>query len=162
MNQVENLIFKLANEVLEATNQISARFEEGVSVLLGEIGPRATVDGHDGMFSDDQQNTAGNMEEMELDVDGMDEEEIESFLQHQMMHNSPLEGIADSVISDIVSRQVSFPSRQFAKVADVLNVLFSFRWDLLHRLNIFMHFAVPLRGPNLLYSPCLHFNFSCS
>ena len=95
----ESLFNRLSNELLEASNQIQSRFEEGLSALLGEESSSGGTGGSkNGYFP-------GEFDD--LDLDGMDEDEVKRVLEQEMMDNSPLEGIADSVIADIVSRQVS-------------------------------------------------------
>lgn len=95
----EGLLDRLANEVLEASEQIVTRFEEGISVLTtGELPQQVASDdaaGHEMPNLDD------------MDIDDLSEEEVQRLLEEQLMDNSPLEGIASSVIGDIVSKQVS-------------------------------------------------------
>ena len=89
--------------------------------------------------------------------DGMDDEEIERMIQQHMMDHSPLEGIADSVIGDIVSRQVSLTVFRCTELSVCCMVLFiqqvfcptpylKFRWAQVHHLNISMPSAAPSLG----------------
>lgn len=93
----------------------------------------------------------------DLDLDGMDDEEIERMIQQHMMDHSPLEGIADSVIGDIVSRQVSLTVFRCTELSVCCMVLFiqqvfcptpylKFRWAQVHHLNISMPSAAPSLG----------------
>jgi hypothetical protein len=105
----ESFFNRLSNELLEATNHISTRFEEGLSALLGEESPGATEGTQNGIFRNE--GNGKPLEDFEdLDLDDVDDEEIERIIQQQMMERSPLEGMADNVIADIVSRQVSTTS----------------------------------------------------
>ena len=98
----EGLLDRLANEVLEASEQIVTRFEEGISVLTtGELPQQTASDGAAG-------HEMPNLDDM--DIDDLSEEEVQILLEEQLMDNSPLEGIASSVIGDIVSKQVSVVS----------------------------------------------------
>jgi hypothetical protein len=98
----ETFFKKIAKDVLEATEHISTRLEEGVSALLtGELPKAATQ----------QQQHAESQQEFDPadfdgDFEGMDEEEIRRMIQDEMTMGSPLNGIADSVIGDIMQGQV--------------------------------------------------------
>ena len=83
--ETESYWTKLANDVLEATEQIAIRMEEGINALMSG----------DAAKSDDQ---AKEPEQHNDEV--LDDEEFDD------MDGSPLEGIADSVIGDIMSNQV--------------------------------------------------------
>jgi hypothetical protein len=81
----ESTLAKLANHVLESVELVAARAEEGLALLMAGSkvdGDQAGFD--DGPFDNDDVT-------MEMDED---------------MIGSPLEGIADSVLSDIMSKQV--------------------------------------------------------
>jgi hypothetical protein len=82
----ESTFEKLANHVLESVEQVAARAEEGLALLMsGNLdGGDTAAGGNDGPFDNDDVT-------MEMDED---------------MIGSPLEGIADSVLSDIMSKQV--------------------------------------------------------
>lgn len=82
--EAEGVFAKLANQVLEAAEQIVARVDEGVSVLMhGELPTAARGNIMDPGASD-------------FDIDYIDED----------MAGSPLEGIAESVLGDIMGGQV--------------------------------------------------------
>lgn len=104
----EKFFNRIASDVLEATEHLSNRLEEGVfsALLTGELPKAATQ----------QQEHAGSQQEFDPedfgDFDGMDEEEIRRMLEDQMMMGSPLEGIADSVMGDIMQGQVRQPDFQ--------------------------------------------------
>lgn len=100
---MSGLFERISNEVLEATEMIAARWEEGVSILLGE-----DTTGQDGASSDGGTPGAGSGQQVDLedlDLDDLSDEEIQQLLHEHMDQSSPLEGIADSVMSDIMSRQ---------------------------------------------------------
>jgi hypothetical protein len=80
---------KIVNEVLEATERVAARMEEGVSVLLSRKLSGATNE-ETNMGGEDPILTRG-----------------EDLLMDEDMAGSPLEGIADSVLGDIMAGQVS-------------------------------------------------------
>jgi hypothetical protein len=81
---------KIVNEILQATEHVAARMEEGVSVLLTGKLPGATNEGT---------NMGGEPIVPSKEDDLLMDEDIVG---------SPLEGIADSVLGDIISGQVSF------------------------------------------------------
>lgn len=100
---------RLSNELLEATNQIATRFDEGLSALLGDESSGATKGASSANFENGAKGRS--LDDFEdVDLDGIDDEEIQRLIQEQMMDHSPLQGIADSVIGDIVSGQVRIPS----------------------------------------------------
>lgn len=103
---MEQFFNNLSDELLEASNHVATRFEEGLSVLLNGRLPEDTGGEQDGAPSPSgHQYSQKDLEEM--DIDHLSDEEIDEILKQQSMEFSPLEGIADSVIGDIVSRQVS-------------------------------------------------------
>mmetsp|Transcript_50139 Transcript_50139/g.76243 ORF Transcript_50139/g.76243 Transcript_50139/m.76243 type:complete len:246 (-) Transcript_50139:194-931(-) len=91
----ETFFGKLANDVLEATEHIATRMEEGISVLTTGDLPNAGERGNAQLTNLD-----------EFDLDSLSEEEIQRLLSQEIMENSPLSGIADSVIGDIVAGQI--------------------------------------------------------
>lgn len=98
-----NFFTKVANDVLQASEDIVNRMEEGISVLMtGEI-PKQQNDA--GKPPQESSSIPFDYEE-DIDIDNLSEEEIQRILTEEMMENSPLEGIADSVIGDIVAGQV--------------------------------------------------------
>ena len=88
----ESIFERVTNEILEASENIATRFEEGLSVLmtgsivdkLNEGAPKSPPTGNEAI----------------PDVDG------EEFMMDDDMGN-PLPGIADSVLGDILKDQVS-------------------------------------------------------
>lgn len=107
---------KVANEILQASEHLTTRFEEGLSALWTPPPP-----GEDSGASQQhhQQQHAFDDEDLTQDqefLESLSEEELQELLQAQedmMNMNSPLEGIADSVIGDIMkgSAQVSLTIR---------------------------------------------------
>lgn len=102
----EGIFNRLANEVLEASEQIVNRFEEGYNVLTtGELKP------DQGSQPPPAGATMGSIPNMDdADLDSLSEEDLQRLLEEHLMDSSPLEGIADSVLGDIVSRQVRVPN----------------------------------------------------
>ena len=88
----EGVFGKIASHVLEATEQIANRVDEGISVLWkGEL-PKAA--------SNVQTDPTGDNFEEEVFID-------------EDMAGSPLEGIADSVLGDIMGAQVGICGTSF-------------------------------------------------
>lgn len=81
---------KIVNEILQATEHVAARMEEGVSVLLSGKLPGATN------------------EETDMGGEPIVPSEEDDLLMDEDIVGSPLEGIADSVLGDIMAGQVSF------------------------------------------------------
>jgi hypothetical protein len=102
----ESFFNKIAKDVLEATEHISNRLEEGVTAMLTGDLPKAAT-------QQQQQHAEGQYEfdpaDYGDDFNGMDEEEIRRMIQDEVMTGSPLNGIADSVIGDIMQGQVRQP-----------------------------------------------------
>lgn len=89
----ESYFTKVANEVLDASEKLAYRLEEGLNLFLGGEVDGASSSGsaskpHQGAASDNE------FEGWEDDMDGMDA-------------GSPLDGIAQSVMGDIMAGQVS-------------------------------------------------------
>jgi hypothetical protein len=101
----EKFFNKIADDVLKATENIQARFEEGWSVLSTGALPDSAKAG----------SSASSSPEIEFDLDdfdveGLSEEELQELMaehQQQMMENSPLKGIAENVMGNIMSQNVS-------------------------------------------------------
>ena len=100
----ERFFEKVAENVLQASEQIVNRMEEGFSVLTTGDLPKGSQQ-EDTMDSSNEQE----FDLDDIDIDNLSEEEIQRIMAEEMMQNSPLDGIADSVIGDIVAGQV----RQF-------------------------------------------------
>ncbi len=77
---------RLANHILESAEQIATRFEEGLSIVMT------------GKLSGEEPEQPTNKE--------FDHDEVLMEMDEDIM-GSPLEGIADGVLSDIISKQVS-------------------------------------------------------
>lgn len=84
------LFGKIANEILEATERVAARIEEGISVLSSGKLPGATNE--ESPMDSDSDTIMAQDEGLHMD---------------DFMDGSPLEGIADSVIGDLMGGQVS-------------------------------------------------------
>ena len=98
----EGFFGKLANDVFEATEQIATRMEEGLSVLMtGKLPDEASENQESAQAMPD---LSGSL--TEEDLQNLSEEEIQMLIKQEMMENSPLEGIAVSVIGDIMKNQV--------------------------------------------------------
>ena len=91
---------KLTNEVLRASEQVTNTLEDGISLLLkGELSQQSSSN------NDNNDKARGgpfggndNMENPMIDDELFDDEDP--------MMGSPLEGIANSVLGDIMSKQV--------------------------------------------------------
>ena len=97
----ESAFSRVANEVLQAVDHLSTRMEEGLSVLLT------------GNLPEEEEASTGNQEipKDDLEFDGdISDEDLDQLLNEGMMNDSPLGGIADSVISDIMANQGAGPS----------------------------------------------------
>jgi hypothetical protein len=86
------LFGKIANEILEATERVAARIEEGISVLSSGKLPGATNEESPMDSQSDSDTIMAQDEGLHMD---------------DFMDGSPLEGIADSVIGDLMGGQVS-------------------------------------------------------
>lgn len=87
----EKFFTKVANDVLEASEKLSARLEDGLSAIFAGKLPEA-VPGDS--FADPGPDI------------GMDPSEEFLMEEDQLLGGSPLQGIAEGVIGDIMSRQV--------------------------------------------------------
>lgn len=85
--QAEGVFARIANEVLEAAEHIVTRVDEGVAAIMHGSLP------HDGASSHNIDSDPA----ADADYDPLMDEDMEG---------SPLEGIADSVLSDIMGGQV--------------------------------------------------------
>jgi len=101
----EKFFNKIADDVLHATEQIQARMEEGWSVLLtGEL-PETAKD--PSSSSPSPAETAEFPQDFDdLDLENLSEEELQRLMEEDMMQNSPLKGIADEVMGNIMMGQV--------------------------------------------------------
>ena len=84
----ESYFAKLANEILDASEKLTTRFEEGLNILLGELDSSKS-----GSSGDTVPPPTDNEFEGWEDAEGMDDA-------------SPLAGIAESVMGDIMASQV--------------------------------------------------------
>lgn len=87
------------NKLADEMEDIASRFEEGFGILMNGGGADASGDGSDST------NDFEIKDEMPADLESLSQEEIQKLIQEEMMMNSPLNGIADNVLSDIMSRQ---------------------------------------------------------
>lgn len=85
-SHVESYFAKISNSILEAAEQIVARFDEGLAVITSGKIP-------------DNANLPPNLQN---DVLGSDDVTME--MEEEML-GSPLEGMADSVLKDILKGQ---------------------------------------------------------
>lgn len=84
----EGTLERLVNHILESAEQIATRFEEGLSVVMtGKLPGEAS----------EQSSTKDSFRDTDDILMDIDED----------MMGSPLEGIADGVLGDIMSKQVS-------------------------------------------------------
>lgn len=134
---------KLSNEVLEATERISARLEEGLSVLL------------DGELPKEDSAAPVDHEALHSEEDAFE---------------SPLPGIADGVLDDIMSSQVRSPARCSIRTVtrywngkstfQLTFYSFSFQRNVRlarkHQRNTCMLFSRPSHGQNPLFCLSWH------
>ena len=108
----ESYFAKLANDILDASEKLTVRLEEGLSVLWKEMEGSSPSSASRGGGSTQQQDTAS-------------ENEFEGWDEAEMGDPSPLQGIAESVMGDIMASQVSSAmSRRHRE-----NVLWAFNCD---------------------------------
>jgi hypothetical protein len=101
----ENFFTRTANQVLQASEDMANRMEEGISVLMtGDLPKGAEQNGIP--ESSSSSNEAPEFDFDDLDLENLSEEELQRIISEEMMQHSPLEGIADSVIGDIFAGQV--------------------------------------------------------
>ncbi|KAG7363037.1 transmembrane protein [Nitzschia inconspicua] len=104
----EQFFNRIAEDVLKATEQIQSRFEEGWSVLsTGEL-PKASQKPNEFADSTAEQLHQQAIDYDDLDLEGLSEEEIRELLdtQEDLMQHSPLKGIADGVMGNIMAGNV--------------------------------------------------------
>jgi hypothetical protein len=96
----ESYFAKVANDVLEATEQIATRMEEGLTAIMKGETPKQE-DHYDQPI-----------------LDGMDGEDGEDWLtiEEELRRSSPLEGIAESVMGNIMAGQVRMRYLQFCSL----------------------------------------------
>lgn len=109
MAAAERFFTKVANDVLEASEKISTRLEEGLSALMaGGAGEGA------GGGTGADTGTAGGGNGREEDFEILDDaEDIGMMDGAEMKHGSPLEGIAESVMGDIMKNQAVGPQTPY-------------------------------------------------
>jgi hypothetical protein len=149
----ESFFGKLANDVFEATEQIAARLEEGLNVLMTGDLPGL----------EKQESRQEISEPTEEDLENLSEEEVQDLLRQEMMMNSPLEGIADGVLGDIMKNQVRATLKRNVAGIFASYLIFTFRRnrDQVHRplWNIFKPLRAPLHGRKLSFSAWSLFKF---
>ena len=106
----ESYFARVANEILQSAEQIVTRFEEGISVITtGNLPPK------DGQQQQQQQRDGGDAGSTDesFDVFDNDDEDDHDFDVNSGF-SSPLEGMAEHVLGDIMSSQVGFFREVFA------------------------------------------------
>ena len=93
----ESYFTKLTNEILDASEKLTDRFEEGFNILWGELSQDGSSSGSGA--STPQAETTND----EFEGWGDDSQEHEAEV---MDESSPLAGIAESVMGDIMAAQV--------------------------------------------------------
>ena len=83
---------RIVNHILESADQLAARLEDGVSVLMT------------GKLPESEQSSTSNPNQHQQGHHDVDDVLME--IDEDMM-GSPLESMADGVLSDIMSRQVN-------------------------------------------------------
>lgn len=96
----ERFFGKIASDV----EKIATRMEEGISVLTtGELPKQQQQEQQQG---GGDEGFGGSEDLADLpDLEGMSEQEIQKLMETEMMQNSPLAGIAESVVGDIIAGQ---------------------------------------------------------
>lgn len=99
---------KVAQDVLLVTEQIQTVMEEGIGILLngGAVPKNSGSDGTSETASTGGDEFVNTIQEEEPDWDNLSEEEIERMLAEEMKDGSPLTGIANNVLGNIMSTQV--------------------------------------------------------
>jgi hypothetical protein len=96
----ESYFTKLANDILDASEKIVDRFEEGLNILLGELSDNS---GSGAAANNNKASSSPSPESAtEDEFEGWDGNE-----EANMEDPSPLAGIAQSVMEDIMAGQVS-------------------------------------------------------
>jgi hypothetical protein len=103
----ESFFSRAANQVLQASEDMANRMEEGISVLMtGDLPSTKGAEQNGIPESSSSSNEQPGFDFDDLDLENLSEEELQKILSEEMMQHSPLEGIADSVIGDIFAGQV--------------------------------------------------------
>lgn len=102
---------RVTNDVLEASEKISARLEEGLSVLMTGGLPQQQ-EGKDTSGGGGGAGGSGGQQSSMGDDGGGDDFEIMEE-EAEMRHGSPLEGIAENVIGDIMKGQAAGPQTPY-------------------------------------------------
>ena len=106
----ESYFARVANEILQSAEQIVTRFEEGISVITtGSLPPK------DGQQQQRDGGDAGSTDES-FDVFDNDDEDDHAFDVNSGF-SSPLEGMAEHVLGDIMSSQVGLFCRDVHAVS---------------------------------------------
>ena len=93
---------KIANEVLQATERISNSLDDGISLLLnGELAA-----GGGSPSADSSRDAGAGQEFASGGGEGMNDDELVITEEELAMMGSPLDGIANSVLGDIMAGQV--------------------------------------------------------
>lgn len=85
----ERFFAKLTNDVLEATEQVANRMEEGLSLIFGG-------DAKGGGIGGELAARATGHQQFDQHEDGLEE----------ALRDNPLQGIADNIVGGIMGRQV--------------------------------------------------------
>jgi hypothetical protein len=175
----ERFFTKVANDVLAASEQLSNRLEDGIAAILN--GDLALKQKEDGSGAGSSSGSVPPQYEHEFD----DQFEI---LEEELRHN-PLQGIAESVVGDIMGGQVRFSMSSliggdlanplsslatlercphisistFSACAYLSTVSYNIHSpDLKPLENTWTPFDRPLHGQNPLFWHWQRFNLSCS
>jgi hypothetical protein len=104
----EQFFHRLADDVVKASEQIQTRFEEGWSILsTGSL-----TNANEQQLRQEPKPLEHDAEinwENDLDLEGLSEEELRELIESQedLMNHNPLQGIADGVMGNIMSRNVT-------------------------------------------------------
>lgn len=118
----ESFFTKLSNDVLEATEQVANRMEEGLALLFNG--------------GDSQRNHAGQNPASADHNPFRDDDDDQEHLEEEL-RNNPLQGIADSVVGDIMIGQVGSWQELKSLRSYIVRPICSHRTH--HRMNPQMH-----------------------
>lgn len=101
------------NKFVNDVETIANRFEEGISLIMNAENPVAQSEELQGK----ERMGHGNEAFSEEEIAGLDEDELREMLQEHgnIFEASPLEGIADGVIQDIMKNKVN-PDDTISKI----------------------------------------------
>jgi hypothetical protein len=168
----ESFLSKIATEVLDAAEKLTNRFEEGLSLIFDASAAGDKNNPHKTTGDASSRETL-TREQLETTLHGEFSEEELRMMEDDDMPSSPLEGMAESVLGDIMANQVRRQQIIYLSVMCVIFIdlhviapycgwiisnsffyMFHMCCRLVHRVpwSIFMPFVMPFLGTNHLFS----------